>query len=68
MGRGDFGESPTALRFLKASFNADTDGLAGFSSCRRRHAALLLIEEAKEGGNAFLEKRKPDFSKYPRFP
>lgn len=61
--------SPTALRFLKASFNADTDGLAGIQQLAG-DATLLFYqtEEAKEGKNAFLEKRKPDFSKYPRFP
>lgn len=61
--------SPTALRFLKASFNADTDGLAGIQQLAG-DATLLFYqsEEAKEGQNAFLEKRKPDFSKYPRFP
>lgn len=61
--------SPTALRFLKASFNADTDGLAGIQQLAG-DATLLYYqsEEAKEGQNAFLEKRKPDFSKYPRFP
>jgi naphthoate synthase len=61
--------SPTALRFLKASFNADTDGLAGIQQLAGDATLLYyLTEEAKEGKNAFLEKRKPDFSKYPRFP
>jgi naphthoate synthase len=61
--------SPTALRFLKASFNADTDGLAGIQQLAGDATLLYyLTEEAKEGRNAFLEKRKPDFSKYPRFP
>lgn len=61
--------SPTAIRFLKAAFNADTDGLAGLQQLAG-DATLLYYqsEEAKEGQNAFLEKRKPDFSKYPRFP
>lgn len=61
--------SPTALRFLKASFNADTDGLAGIQQLAG-DATLLYYqsEEAKEGHQAFLEKRKPDFSKFPRFP
>jgi naphthoate synthase len=63
------GMSPTALRFLKASFNADTDGLAGIQQLAGDATMLYyLTEEAKEGKNAFLEKRKPDFSKYPRFP
>jgi len=61
--------SPTALRFLKASFNADTDGLAGLQQLAGDATLLYyLTEEAKEGKNAFLEKRKPDFSRFPRFP
>lgn len=61
--------SPTAIRFLKAAFNADTDGLAGLQQLAG-DATLLFYqtEEAKEGHRAFLEKRKPDFSKFPRFP
>ena len=62
-------KSPTALRFLKASFNADTDGLAGLQQLAGDATLLFyLTEEAKEGKNAFLEKRKPDWSKFPRFP
>ncbi len=62
-------KSPTALRFLKASFNADTDGLAGIQQLAGDSTLLYyLTEEAKEGRNAFLEKRKPDFSKFPKFP
>jgi naphthoate synthase len=61
--------SPTAIRFLKASFNADTDGLAGLQQLAGDATLLYyLTEEAKEGKNAFLEKRKPDYSKFPRFP
>ena len=61
--------SPTALRFLKASFNADTDGQAGLQQLAGDATLLFyLTEEAKEGKNAFLEKRKPDYSKFPRFP
>lgn len=61
--------SPTALRFLKASFNADTDGLAGIQQLAGDATLLYyLTEEAKEGKQAFLEKRKPDFGKFPRFP
>jgi naphthoate synthase len=59
--------SPFALRMLKASFNADEDGLAGLQQFA--HDANLLFymsEEAQEGRNAYLEKRKPDFSKFPR--
>ena len=62
-------KSPTALRFLKAAFNADTDGLAGLQQLAGDATLLYyLTEEAKEGKNAFIEKRKPDFSKFPRFP
>jgi naphthoate synthase len=62
-------KSPTALRFLKAAFNADTDGLAGLQQLAGDATLLYyLTEEAKEGKKAFLEKRRPDFSKYPRFP
>jgi naphthoate synthase len=62
-------KSPTALRFLKASFNADTDGLAGLQQLAGDATLLFyLTEEAKEGRDAFLEKRPPDWSKFPRFP
>ena len=61
--------SPTAIRFLKASFNADTDGLAGIQQLAGDATRLFyMTEEGQEGKNAFLTKRKPDFSKYPRFP
>jgi naphthoate synthase (dihydroxynaphthoic acid synthetase) len=62
-------KSPTAIRFLKAAFNADTDGLAGLQQLAGDATLLYyLTDEAKEGRDAFLEKRKPDFSKFPRFP
>ena len=61
--------SPIALRFLKASFNADTDGLAGIQQLAGDATLLYyLTEESKEGRNAFIEKRPPDFSKFQRFP
>ncbi|WP_052888920.1 1,4-dihydroxy-2-naphthoyl-CoA synthase [Thermogemmatispora carboxidivorans] len=62
-------KSPTALRFLKASFNADTDGLAGLQDLAGNATMLFyMTEEGKEGRNAFVEKRKPNFSKFPRLP
>ena len=61
--------SPTALRFLKASFNADTDGLAGLQQLAGDATRLYYTsDEAKEGRDAFKEKRKPDFDQFPRFP
>jgi naphthoate synthase len=59
--------SPFSLRLLKASFNADEDGLAGIQQLA--HDANLLFytsDEAAEGRQAYLEKRAPDFSKFPR--
>jgi naphthoate synthase len=62
-------KSPLALRMLKAAFNADTDGLAGVQQLAGDATLLYyLSEEAQEGKNAFLEKRKPDFNKFTRFP
>jgi naphthoate synthase len=61
--------SPFALRLLKASFNADEDGLAGIQQLA--HDANLLFymsPEAQEGRDAYVEKRKPDFGKFPRRP
>lgn len=62
-------KSPIALRMLKSSFNADLDGQAGIQELAGNATLLYyLSEEAKEGKNAFLEKRKPDFRKFPKFP
>jgi naphthoate synthase len=62
-------KSPMALRMLKSSFNAELDGQAGIQELAGNATLLYyLSDEAKEGKNAFLEKRKPDFSKYPKFP
>jgi naphthoate synthase len=62
-------KSPTAIRFLKASFNADTDGLAGIQQLAGDATLLYyLTDEAKEGRDAFLQKRRPNFSKFKRFP
>ncbi len=62
-------KSPTALRFLKASFNAATDGLAGLQQMGGDATLLYYTtDEAKEGRDAFKEKRNPDFGQFPRFP
>ncbi|MDI3299678.1 MAG: 1,4-dihydroxy-2-naphthoyl-CoA synthase [Bacillota bacterium] len=62
-------KSPTAIRLLKAAFNADTDGLAGLQQLAGDATMLFyMTEEAQEGRNAFLEKRAPDFSRFPRLP
>lgn len=62
-------KSPLAIRLLKAAFNADTDGLAGLQQLGGDATLLYyLSDEAKEGRDAFLEKRKPDFGKFPRYP
>jgi len=62
-------KSPTAIRFLKAAFNADTDGLAGLQQLGGDATLLYYTtDEAKEGRDAFKEKRKPDFEQFPRFP
>lgn len=61
--------SPMALRFLKASFNADTDGLAGLQQFAGDATLLYYTtDEAKEGRDAFKEKRKPNFKQFPKFP
>ena len=62
-------KSPLALRFLKSAFNADTDGLAGIQDLAGNATMLFyMTEEGQEGRDAFLEKRKPDFSRFPRLP
>lgn len=61
--------SPLALRCLKASLNADCDGQMGLLDLAGNATLLYYMsEEAKEGRNAFVGKRTPDFSKYPRLP
>jgi naphthoate synthase len=62
-------KSPIALRMLKSAFNAELDGQAGIQELAGNATLLYyLSEEAKEGKNAYIEKRKPDFSKFPKFP
>jgi naphthoate synthase len=61
--------SPFALRLLKASFNASEDGLAGIQQLA--HDTNLLFyasEEAREGRTAYMEKRKPDYGRFPKRP
>lgn len=61
--------SPLALRCLKAALNADCDGQLGLLDLSAQATLLYYMsEEAQEGHKAFLEKRKPNFSKFPRFP
>jgi naphthoate synthase len=61
--------SPLALRCLKAALNADCDGQAGLQELAGNATLLYyLSEEGREGKNAFLEKRPPNFGKFPRFP
>ena len=61
--------SPMALRFLKMAMNADCDGQMGLLDFGGSATLLYyLSEEAQEGRNAYVEKRKPDFKKFPRFP
>ncbi len=62
-------KSPLALRCLKASFNAETDGMAGIQELAGNATLLFYMsEEGQEGRDAFLEKRAPDFGKFQRVP
>ena len=61
--------SPLALRCLKAALNADCDGQAGLQELAGNATLLFYMsEEGQEGRNAYLEKRKPDFSRFPKRP
>ena len=61
--------SPLALRMIKAGLNAELDGQAGIQELAGDATMLYyLLDEAHEGGQAFLEKRKPDWSKFPKLP
>ena len=62
-------KSPIAIRCLKSAFNADLDGQSGIQELAGNATYLYyMTEEGAEGKQAFLEKRKPDFSKYPWMP
>ncbi|HXB13935.1 MAG TPA: enoyl-CoA hydratase-related protein, partial [Bacteroidia bacterium] len=62
-------KSPLAIRMLKSAFNAELDGQAGLQEFAGNATLLYyLSDEAKEGKNAFMEKRKPDYKKFPKFP
>ena len=61
--------SPMALRCLKSALNADCDGQAGLQELAGNTTMLFYMsEEGQEGRNAYLEKRKPDFNKFTRYP
>ena len=61
--------SPLALRMIKAGLNAELDGQAGIQELAGDATMLYyFLDEAQEGGKAFLERRKPDFKKYPKLP
>jgi naphthoate synthase len=61
--------SPLALRCLKAALNADCDGQAGLQELAGNATLLFyMTEEGQEGRDAYLQKRKPDFSRFPKRP
>ena len=62
-------KSPLSLRMLKGALNADCDGQAGLQQFAGDATMLFyMTEEAQEGRDAFMEKRKPKFEKFPRLP
>ena len=62
-------KSPLAIRLLKSAFNAELDGQAGIQELAGNATLLYyLSDEAQEGRKAYLEKRSPNFSKFPKFP
>ncbi|MDI6403146.1 enoyl-CoA hydratase-related protein, partial [Balneolaceae bacterium ANBcel3] len=62
-------KSPIAIRCLKSAFNASVDGQAGIQELAGNATLLYYMsEEGQEGKNAYVEKRKPDFKKYPWLP
>ncbi|MCB0232002.1 MAG: 1,4-dihydroxy-2-naphthoyl-CoA synthase, partial [Anaerolineae bacterium] len=67
--RKSMSKSPLAIRMLKSSFNAELDGQAGIQELAGNATLLYyLSEEAQEGRNAFIEKRDPDWDRFPKFP
>ena len=61
--------SPLAIRCLKSALNADCDGQSGLQELAGNATMLYYMsEEGQEGRNAFVEKRKPDFNKFPKRP
>ena len=62
-------KSPLAIRMLKSSFNAELDGQAGIQELAGNATLLYYMSaEAQEGKNAFVEKRDPDWDRFPKFP
>jgi naphthoate synthase len=62
-------KSPLAIRLLKSAFNAELDGQAGIQELAGNATLLYyLSDEAQEGRKAYLEKRSPNFTKFPKFP
>ena len=69
MGPENFEEKSAGAKDAESAFNAELDGQAGIQELAGNATLLYyLSDEAKEGKNAFLEKRDPDWSKYPKFP
>ena len=62
-------KSPLAIRLLKSAFNADVDGQAGLQELAGNATLLFyMTEQGQEGRNAYVEKRRPEFQKYPWLP
>ena len=60
---------PLALRLLKSSFNAEMDGMSGLTELSHNATMLYYMsDEGKEGRDAFLEKREPEYSDFSKFP